>query len=104
MREVNILGMLYTVCSSTDLMDKGLDGECCYYSKQIKIRPWSKMLDDTSSDMEKQYRHREVVRHEIVHAFLYESGLSEYAQDEQLVDWIAMQFPKIEEAIIQAVR
>lgn len=104
MREVNILGMPYTVCSSTDLMDTGLDGECCYYSKRIKIRPWSKMLDDTASDLEKQSRYREVVRHEIVHAFLYESGLSEYAQDEQLVDWIAMQFPKIEDAIIEAVR
>ena len=36
--------------------------------------------------------------HEIVHAFLHESGLSsnsEWAMNEEIADWIALQLPKI---------
>ena len=43
-----------------------------------------------------------VIRHEILHAFLYESGLREnsnqtgaWAENEEMVDWFAIQFPKI---------
>ena len=44
-----------------------------------------------------------IIRHEIIHAFLYESGLScnsnntEYgwAENEEMVDWFAIQSPKI---------
>ena len=47
---------------------------------------------------------KEILRHELIHAFLYESGLNfsshtiedcGWACDEELVDWIAIQFPKI---------
>ena len=49
---------------------------------------------------------KQVMRHEIVHAFLFESGLGGdsvwYVEGqehpEQTVDWIARQFPKILEA------
>lgn len=47
---------------------------------------------------------KKVLRHEIIHAFFGESGLrscSEYAEDEELVDWIAIQFPKILKAFEQ---
>jgi hypothetical protein len=45
----------------------------------------------------------ETLRHEIVHAFFNESGLREstnhfegaWCKNEELVDWIAIQFPKI---------
>ena len=36
-----------------------------------------------------------IIRHEIIHAYLYESGLDSYAEDETIVDWIAAQFPKM---------
>ena len=36
-----------------------------------------------------------VLRHEIMHAFFYECGLMKYADDELLVDFIAMQFNKL---------
>jgi hypothetical protein len=39
-----------------------------------------------------------IMRHEITHAFLFESGLdcnSEWGRDETLIDWIAIQIPKI---------
>lgn len=38
------------------------------------------------------------IRHEIVHAFLFESGLAEnsdWAQNEEMVDWVAKQGPKL---------
>lgn len=44
---------------------------------------------------------KENLRHEIIHAFLFESGLgfnfehSEYGHEETMIDWIAIQFPKI---------
>lgn len=48
---------------------------------------------------------RKVLRHEIVHAFLFESGLGSdtgsaecWTTNEEMVDWIAMQGPKICEA------
>lgn len=39
-----------------------------------------------------------MIRHELVHAFLFESGLSvnSWADNEEIVDWIAIQFPKLQ--------
>ena len=44
------------------------------------------------------------LRHEIIHAFLSESGLDcnfehlkQFGHEETMVDWIAIQFPKIYE-------
>lgn len=53
------------------------------------------MLLPVDSDAIKQRRYNEVVRHEAIHAFFHESGLDGYSADEQLVDWLAMQFPKM---------
>lgn len=39
-----------------------------------------------------------VKRHELIHAFLYESGpdsCSTWAQNEEVIDWIAIQAPKM---------
>lgn len=41
---------------------------------------------------------RKVKRHEIVHAMLFESGLdcnTDWATNEEIVDWIAIQYPKL---------
>ena len=48
---------------------------------------------------------KQTIRHEIVHAFFFESGLggeSDYAQNEELVDWIARQGPKLYRAWAEA--
>ena len=48
------------------------------------------------------------LRHEIIHAFLYESGMgpnfehSQYGHEETMIDWIAIQFPKILKAFKEA--
>ena len=41
---------------------------------------------------------KKVLRHELVHAFIYESGLDSecsWARNEEMVDWISKQFPKM---------
>ena len=41
---------------------------------------------------------KRILRHEIIHAFAFESGLADdsaWAMDEEMTDWIAHQFPKM---------
>ena len=48
---------------------------------------------------------KQVIRHEIIHAFVFESGLdtcSDWAKNEEMVDWIAIQFPKLLKAFKEA--
>lgn len=51
---------------------------------------------------------RKVLRHELVHAFMFESGLAEnwthaaMGQEEMVVDWIAIQLPKIHDVCSKA--
>ena len=91
---VTILGTVYEVVEDAAL-DETFDGQCVEYSKEILIRPLEQMLGDDDSEDEKRKRYNEVLRHEIIHAFFAESGLEEYCNNEQLVDWIAKQFPKM---------
>lgn len=52
---------------------------------------------------------KKVMRHEIIHAFLYESGLwvnsgnvENWGCSEEITDWIAIQFPKMLKAFQKA--
>lgn len=61
------------------------------------------IYEGTLEDMEEYVK--KVLRHEIVHAFFFESGLHEcsgqaeaWASNETMVDWIARQGPKIYKA------
>lgn len=92
---MKILGQDYEVIQDESLSELGFDGLCLKYSKKIKIRPIENMLDDSDDKSEKRKRYNEVLRHEAIHAFFSESGLDCYSNNEELVDWIANQFPKI---------
>lgn len=58
------------------------------------------------TDIEQSAYRKRLLRHEITHAFLNESGLQHcssvpmgaWARHEEMVDWIAIQFPKIMKA------
>lgn len=96
MNKINILGTTYEVSWESENENhklKTANGLCEIYSKRIVIN------DDIQNDEDAFERfdlfENRVLRHEIVHAFLAESGLNDYARDEELVDWIAMQYPKI---------
>jgi len=74
---------------------KGLNGYTDFTIKKIVIREFEKD-DDSVEDLE--YCKRRTLRHEIIHAFFYESGLnceSIFARNEELIDWIAIQFEKM---------
>lgn len=104
-KSVNILGTYYTILFDVpeDEMPCGADGVMDYTSKTIKI---AEMKPDRDSvEIMSNYRYK-VLRHEIIHAFLYESGLhnnshssESWATDEEIVDWLAIQLPKINETL-----
>lgn len=92
-RKVNILGAEYKI--GFDFDSDEADGEARFYKKEINLRPIQDMLDDDSSDKEKERRFLEVFRHEVLRSILYEAGADEYARDENLIDFLAILSPKI---------
>lgn len=93
--QIDILGTKYTVKEDKSLIHTQTDGICKTYDKVILYRPMEAMLNSEDGWIAKERRYREVIRHEVVHAFFEEAGLAEYCSDERLVDWIAKQFPKM---------
>ena len=96
-----ILGTPYTVLFDVpeEEMPEGADGCMDQSIKTIKIGSFEPSRDSLKNLYE--YRNK-VLRHEVIHAFLYESGLwnnsgssEAWGQDETITDWIAIQFPKI---------
>ena len=103
MMTVNVLGVKYTIKESnedTDPILKDNDGYCDHSTKTIVIKTF-KLSPNSMKDLE-SYR-KQVIRHELVHAFLFESGLDacSWARDEELVDWISIQFPKLQNVFAQ---
>ena len=95
--KVTVLGTEYKVelCDSREV--KNADGLCNQYAKTIKLVDPNQLFDGTETEQIRFERFREVIIHELVHAFSKESG-TEYDDDEALVDWIAFMFPKISKA------
>ena len=101
-KTVNILGTEYTIEERTLEQDKPLekcDAYCDKTTKEVVISICDK--DNCELHNPEWYR-KKLIRHEIVHAFLFESGMHEctnWATDdchnEQFVDWFAIQSPKI---------
>lgn len=95
-KQINILGESYIVKfenTRTDKVLKDCDGECRYYPKEIII--------DDELELEEHKNH--VIKHEIVHAFLRESGLGKYSEDELIVDWFAWNIGKIQKVIGEVI-
>lgn len=95
---VNVLGTEYEIIIATKndypILEQA-DGFIDSSTKQIIIE---EMKPDEYTKQDMDYYRNQVLRHEIIHAFLFESGLdssSEWARNEEIVDWIAIQFPKI---------
>lgn len=112
MGAVNVLGEVYGVLKKRYDEDEafernGISGYCDGYIKLIvycdmdSYKVWEYEPESTKRACEKH-----TLRHEIVHAFFNESGLRDsahgsdgsFAKDEELVDWIANQGPKIYKA------
>ncbi len=102
-KTINVLGTSYEilmdVSPGNDSRMKNVDAYCDFTTKQIKV---AVMEPDENTFNNLDSWKRKVMRHELVHAFMYESGLdnnSEWGRDETLIDWIAIQLPKIAEAL-----
>lgn len=112
MSKVNILGTDYEIQvkkydEDSAFERRGIDGYCDSFTKKM-------VICDLSSRKEWEHEESEAItvaqkhtlRHEIVHAFLYESGLAEsalsyesaWAINEEMIDWVARQGTKIYEA------
>lgn len=107
MIKVNILGMEYSVIYSTKNkypVLKKADGVTDTSTKKIIVNKLKKEQTKRDSLEDLRLYRNKVTRHEVIHAFLYESGLSVnsgcvdgWASNEEMVDWMAIQFPKIYE-------
>lgn len=106
---VNVLGTEYKIIvkkyDEDECFEKNsFSGYCDGYMKEIVVcdmstyKGWENEPEGTVREAEK-----EIVRHEIVHAFFNESGLSDsanavegsWAKNEEMIDWIALQGAKI---------
>ena len=101
--KIDILGSEWTIIERLEAEDKRLedcDGYCDWTTREIVVE---REMQGNLGDMEAYVR--KVKRHEIVHAFLKESGLAEcsgtsdaWAMNETMVDWIARMGEKIYKA------
>lgn len=107
--KINVLGTEYTVNyydydELPIFEERSIDGYQDDFLKEIaivNIKTYPGFENETDEYCKLHERH--TLRHEIVHAFLTESGLSDssaqlavpWSKNEEMVDWIAIQFPKI---------
>lgn len=98
---VNVMGTTYSVERKTVKEDPALKefaGRCDTTSKKIVVE--SDYSDaDCPFENPEEYIKR-TIRHELLHAFMDESGLTRagtnaWAHDEGCLEWISMQFPKL---------
>jgi hypothetical protein len=109
-KEVNVLGTKYKIFYSSEKCNPKMaraDGYVERFLKEIHIN--SDLYDEEykkdpaiAGGLERHIP--SVFRHEIIHAFLFECGLWEncdWATNEEMTDWFAKQFPKIQKVFKQ---
>ncbi len=101
MKKINVLVTEYTIeqlsKNDDDYLSK-CDGYCDKTTHRIVVK-----TEDSESELGNYELYlKKTTRHEIIHAFLFESGLAEnfehqnqFGHEETMVDWFAIQFPKI---------
>ena len=103
---INILGSKWTIevvkfAKSAVLKDKDAAAIARQYCRTITISDGGDKKLASPEEIDNRFKH--ILRHEIVHAFLTESGLAAcgaqsrtpWPKNEEMVDWIAKQLPKI---------
>lgn len=100
--KVNILGTEYKVIFAEEEEKpklKSCDGYMDFSIKEIVV---GKFEQGENSIADLGFYSNKVLRHEIIHAFLYESGLwnnsgtvEAWGQSEEMTDWLAIQSPKL---------
>jgi len=103
MKKINVLGTEYKVIIATKDEKESLKTRAGYMDWSIKEIVVEKENADEDTVKCLHAYTKKIMRHEIIHAFLYESGLWEnsdekesWANNEEMTDWFAIQFPKIQ--------
>ena len=106
--KISVLGTDYLIrCVKASYMPSWFfernKGYCDHTVKVITVEDLVARKDDYKDvlgDLETVTN--QTVRHELLHAFLRESGLGDEAEiDEVIIDWLALQAPKIMKAFCQ---
>lgn len=106
---IDVLGTKYKISVKKFYEEEAFErrsiaGFCDGYAKEIVIcdmKTYKGWEDEEARTIDAAQK--TTLRHEIVHAFFYESGLADcsmtydgtWAKNEEMVDWIAFQGPKI---------
>ncbi|WP_455715429.1 hypothetical protein [Anaerosporobacter sp.] len=108
-KKISILGMEYVIkevkISETDkLLENQWSALCSKTKHEILLGDMEEeeYFGKMDEEEKKEYR-KQTLRHEITHAFFNESGLMDnthrcqegWSQNEEMIDWIALQFPKM---------
>lgn len=104
-KKVNILGTEYSIRFGKENEYPGLidnDGYTDTSVKMIVVDDFTATENDPTRKADVPAYQKQVLRHEIIHAFLAESGLDgngravdHWEFNEEMVDWFAIQSPKI---------
>ena len=108
-KKINVLGTEYTIevvkiSECEELKENKWCGSCDKFSHKILIGDASEVeFFGKLNEEEQKHCMKQTMRHEIVHAFLNESGLqgsslfydNGWATNEEMIDWFALQFPKM---------
>lgn len=96
MRVISILGELWKINFNVKI-DDDVDAQTDPHERVINV------ADDIAEGTDV----KRIIRHEIIHAFMFESGLGfnfehkPYGHDETTIDWFAIQYPKIKKVYAQ---
>lgn len=106
--KINILGTEYTIknvkiSECNILKENHWSGLCNSVTHEILVGiPTEEEFFGKLTEQEQTLVVKEILRHEIIHAFMNESGLQDnwqhaqqFGHDETTVDWFALQSPKI---------
>lgn len=104
--KLSILGTEYELIVANE-RDYPYIKECDGYTdtsvKKLYVKDFTECQKEDSSLKDLNAYAHKVAMHEIIHAFLYESGLSvnsDWATNEELIDWIAIQLPKLSKLMV----
>lgn len=105
--KVNVLGTEYEIVEvekSSDPILEHSSGYCDGSVKKITLDNMESTKKEILSVKNMDSVKRDTMRHEIVHAFATESGLAVECDwnTEEMVDWVALQFPKMMKAMIES--
>ena len=102
METVDILGQVYRIEFLAEEKDSKFEEVNGYVDHTIHLIRVALLQSTKDSVQGLDLYAKKVMRHEIIHAYLFESGLAEcsfsvenWATNEEMVDWIARQLPKM---------